>query len=454
MIPDKNVELHSELGSIIDEKHDDGDAGDGNGNDDDPTSIDYRVLAEILPKPPDLPFPLEPIFIPNELENLTLGKYGGIKFCVENSSQTELSDLSDLNEIKQKLNNLSLQLFNDYSKHIDRVKNASNYQIKRMIEEAVLKIYLVMQSRVDYITRGYTSTIERVRGACRTQLANTIAILNGLINAAKRRNESFIESTLRNRISELETALQQNELDMKQLQTKLEEVEEKYDTLNLEKTNIIMSRNSSLESFPSENLPPKVITVQIDAAVQVETPDEKRQSLERQVKNLLEQIDVLKSALSAVQSQVKTLNEKHDQYELQLKSFNDQINESKADNSKLEKQLLSKENELSVCKQKMKSSELRLNEMLTSLNKLRGEKAQLENDYAINRDNEMKQLKQKLDELLKIKEALEDECSSLRKELMHMKEAPKAVQSSDTSMNNYALREQALVAEVSHFCTS
>ncbi|VDQ12507.1 unnamed protein product [Trichobilharzia regenti] len=62
-----------------------------------------------------------------------------------------------------------------------------------------------------------------------------------------------------------------------------------------------------------------------------------------------------------------------------------------------------------------------------------------------------KQLKQKLDELLKIKETLDDECNSLRKELMHMKEVPKVVESSDVSMNNYALREQALVAEVSHF---
>ncbi|VDQ02668.1 unnamed protein product [Trichobilharzia regenti] len=198
-----------------------------------------------------------------------------------------------------------------------------------------------------------------------------------------------LDSSLRNRISELETALQQYELDMKQLQTKLKEVEENYDILNSERTNIIMSRNSSLESFSSEKVLPKVIIVHTDAGVQVDTPDEKKQSLERQVKNLLEQIDVLKSALSAVQSQVKTLNEKHDQYELQLKSFNDQINECKADNSKLEKQLLNKENELIVCKQKMKSSELRLNEMSTSMNKLRGEKAQLENDYAKNRDIEM-----------------------------------------------------------------
>ncbi|CAH8604247.1 unnamed protein product [Heterobilharzia americana] len=408
--------------------------------------IDYHMLAEILPKPPDLPIPEEPIFIPHELYNLTVSKYNEMKFCVENSSQTEISDISDFNELKEKLNSLII-LVNEYPKQINRVKNATDYQIKRIIEEAILKIYLLIRSRQDNLAKSYTDSIERIRGACRTQLANTIAFLNGLISAAKHRDETSLEMSLRNRIVELESALKQSEFDMKSLQAKLKEAEEKYDLLNLEMPNIMISRNSSLGSVSSP-IPRVTIVVRADAAVQVAISDTKQQSLEREIKNLLVQIDVLKSALSAVQSQVRSLNEQHDQSEQKLNLLSDQLNESTSKYTKLEKEMLDKDNELTIYKQKVKSSESRLNELLTSMTSLRSEKAKLESDYAINRDMEMKRLKEQLDELLKSKEMLENECNSLRLELTSLKQKLKFSEPSVDNGKVSNLREQALIAEI------
>ncbi|VDO74797.1 unnamed protein product [Schistosoma curassoni] len=57
----------------------------------DPLCIDYPMLADILPKPPELPVPNEPNFIPNELYDLTIGKYhNGMKRCIDVYSQVKL----------------------------------------------------------------------------------------------------------------------------------------------------------------------------------------------------------------------------------------------------------------------------------------------------------------------------------------------------------------------------
>ncbi|CAH8596559.1 unnamed protein product [Schistosoma curassoni] len=356
----------------------------------DPLCIDYPMLADILPKPPELPVPNEPNFIPNELYDLTIGKYhNGMKRCIDVYSQTDITELFELNELKNKLNNLIL-LINEYPKQINQIKNTLNYQMKLIIEEISLNIYEIMKSRIDNLSKSYDKSIEHIRGSCRTQLANTISVLNGLLNTAKRHDGTLIENSLRKRIVELETVLQQNELDMKCLQEKFKELEDKYDSLNLEMPNIVISRSSSVELIPTRAIPPvSVVLVHEDKSVQVDSFDKKKESLEKEIKSLLEQIEVLKSALSAVQSQVRSLTEQRDQSEQKVNGLNNQLNEFKTNYVKLEKQLLDKTNELTMYKQKVTSAESRLNEMLASMNNLRSEKIKLENDYANNRDSEM-----------------------------------------------------------------
>ncbi|CAH8578616.1 unnamed protein product [Schistosoma intercalatum] len=399
--------------------------------------IDYHMLADILPKPPELPIPNEPNFIPNELYDLTIGKYhNGMKRCIDVYSQTDITELFELNELKNKLNNLIL-LINEYPKQINLIKNTLSYQMKLIIEEISLNIYEIMKSRIDNLSKSYDKSIEHIRGSCRTQLANTISVLNGLLNTAKRHDGTLIENSLRKRVVELETVLQQNELDMKCLQEKFKELEDKYDSLNLEMPNIVISRSSSVELIPTRAIPPvSVVLVHEDKSVQVDSFDKKKESLEKEIKSLLEQIEVLKSALSAVQSQVRSLTEQRDQSQQKVNGLNNQLNEFKTNYVKLEKQLLDKTNELTMYKQKVTSSESRLNEMLASMNNLRSEKIKLENDYANNRDSEMLQLKQQLDDLSKNKERLEHECDSL------LLETTTEISSAS------ALREQALIAEI------
>ncbi|CAH8596578.1 unnamed protein product [Schistosoma curassoni] len=285
----------------------------------DPLCIDYPMLADILPKPPELPVPNEPNFIPNELYDLTIGKYhNGMKRCIDVYSQTDITELFELNELKNKLNNLIL-LINEYPKQINQIKNTLNYQMKLIIEEISLNIYEIMKSRIDNLSKSYDKSIEHIRGSCRTQLANTISVLNGLLNTAKRHDGTLIENSLRKRIVELETVLQQNELDMKCLQEKFKELEDKYDSLNLEMPNIVISRSSSVELIPTRAIPPvSVVLVHEDKSVQVDSFDKKKESLEKEIKSLLEQIEVLKSALSAVQSQVRSLTEQRDQSEQKI----------------------------------------------------------------------------------------------------------------------------------------
>ncbi|CAI2731468.1 unnamed protein product [Schistosoma spindalis] len=414
-----------------------------------PLCIDYHMLADILPKPPELPIPNEPNFIPNELYDLTISKYhNGMKLFIDDYSQTDISELFELNEFKNKLNNLIL-LINEYPKQINQIKNISNYQMKLYIEEISLKIYEIMKSRIDNLSKSYNKSIEQIRGSCRTQLANTISILNGLLNAAKRHDGTLVENSLRKRIVELETVLQQNELDMKCLQEKFKELEDKYDSLNLEMPNIVISRSSSVELLPTRAIPPvSVVLVHEDKSVQADSFDRKKESLEKEIKNLLEQIEVLKSALSAVQSQVRSLTEQRDQSEQKVNGLNNQLNEFKTNYVKLEKQLLDKTNELTMYKQKVTSAESRLNEMLASMNNLRSEKLKLEHDYANNRDSEMLQLKQQLDDLLKNKERLEHECDSLRNELARLNQKSKVPEPITESSSASALREQALIAEI------
>ncbi|KAK4468210.1 hypothetical protein MN116_008368 [Schistosoma mekongi] len=311
--------------------------------------IDYHLLADILPKPPELPIPKEPSFIPNELYNLTISNHYTMKLFVDSSSQTEISEIYNLNELKNKLNNLIL-LINDYPIQMNHIKNASNYEMKLLIDKILLNIYEIMKIRIDNLSKSYTMSIEQIRGACRTQLANTIAVLNGLINTVKQRDKTLIE--------------------------------------------------------------------------------------------------VLKSALSAVQSQVRSLIDQRDQSEQKVNILTNQLNEIKENYTKLEKQLHDKDIELTTCKQKMISTESRLNEVLTSMNNLREENCKLEKDYACNRDNEMKQLKQQLDDLLKNKEILEHECNSLRIELGRLNQKSKVLEPITENTNNSALREQALIAEI------
>ncbi|XP_018652685.1 hypothetical protein Smp_045600 [Schistosoma mansoni] len=259
----------------------------------DPLCIDYHMLADILPKPPELPIPNEPNFIPNELYNLTISKYyNGMKLCVDDYSQTETTEILDLNELKHKLNNILL-IINEYPKQINQIKNGSNYQMKLIIDEISLNIYKMIQSRLYNLSRSYNKSIEQIRGTCRTQLANTIAILNGLMNTAKRYDRTAIENSLRDRIVELETVLQQNELDMKCLQEKFKELEDKYDSLNLEMPNIVISRSSSMELLPTRAIPPiAVVLVHEDKSVQVDSFDRKKESLEKERNGLLEQIEL------------------------------------------------------------------------------------------------------------------------------------------------------------------
>ncbi|CAH8621363.1 unnamed protein product [Schistosoma rodhaini] len=415
----------------------------------DPLCIDYQMLADILPKPPELPVPNEPNFIPNELYNLTISKYyNGMKLCVDDYSQTETTEILDLNELKHKLNNILL-IINEYPKQINQIKNGSNYQMKLIIDEISLNIYKMIQSRLYNLSKSYNKSIEQIRGTCRTQLANTIAILNGLMNTAKRYDRTAIENSLRGRIVELETVLQQNELDMKCLQEKFKELEDKYDSLNLEMPNIVISRSSSMELLPTRVIPPiAVVLVHEDKSVQVDSFDRKKESLEKERNGLLEQIEVLKSALSAVQSQARSLTEQHDQSERRINELNNQLNEFKTNYMKLEKQLIDKNNELTTFKQKVISSESRFNEIITSMNNLRIEKSQLEHDYRNKHDSEMLQLKQQLDDLLKNKEILERECDSLRNELARSNQKPKVLEPITESSSASALREQALIAEI------
>ncbi|VDO56416.1 unnamed protein product [Schistosoma margrebowiei] len=358
------------------------------------------------------------------------------------------------------MNNLIL-LINEYPKQINQIKNTLNYQIKLIIEEISLNIYEIMKSRIDNLSKSYDKSIEHIRGSCRTQLANTISILNGLLNIAKRHDGTLIENSLRKRIVELETVLQQNELDMKCLQEKFKELEDKYDSLNLEMPNIVLSRSSSVELIPTRAIPPvSVVLVHEDKFVQVDSFDKKKESLEKEIKGLLEQIEVsfvLKSALSAVQSQVRSLTEQRDQSEQKVNGLNNQLNEFKTNYVKLEKQLLDKTNELTMYKQKVTSAESRFNEMLASMNNLRSEKIKLENDYANNRDSEMLckffsffqlQLKQQLDDLSKNKERLEHECDSLRNELARLNQKSKVLEPTTEISSASALREQALIAEI------
>ncbi|RTG86807.1 uncharacterized protein DC041_0002599 [Schistosoma bovis] len=378
----------------------------------DPLCIDYPMLADILPKPPELPIPNEPNFIPNELYDLTIGKYhNGMKRCIDVYSQTDITELFELNELKNKLNNLIL-LINEYPKQINQIKNTLNYQMKLIIEEISLNIYEIMKSRIDNLSKSYDKSIEHIRGSCRTQLANTISVLNGLLNTAKRHGGTLIENSLRKRILELETVLQQNELDMKCLQEKFKELEDKYDSLNLEMPNIVISRSSSVELIPTRAIPPvSVVLVHEDKSVQVDSFDKKKESLEKEIKSLLEQIEVLKSALSAVQSQVRSLTEQRDQSEQKVNGLNNQLNEFKTNYVRLEKQLLDKTNELTMYKQKL-------------------------------------QLKQQLDDLSKNKERLEHECDSLRNELARLNQKSKVLEPTTEISSASALREQALIAEI------
>lgn len=106
-------------------------------------------------------------------------------------------------------------------------------------------------------------------------------------------NIIFSQNSLRKRIVELETVLQQNELDMKCLQEKFKELEDKYDSLNLEMPNIVISRSSSVELIPTRAIPPvSVVLVHEDKSVQVDSFDKKKESLEKEIKSLLEQIEV------------------------------------------------------------------------------------------------------------------------------------------------------------------
>ncbi|KAH8858032.1 golgin subfamily A member 6 6 [Schistosoma japonicum] len=375
--------------------------------------IDYHVLADILPKPPELPVPREPSFIPNELYNLTINKHYKMKLFVDDSSQSVI------------------------------------YEMKLLIDEVLFNIYEIMKVRIENLTKSYTISIEQIRGACRTQLANTIAVLNGLIHAAKQRDATLIENSLRSRITELESILQQYELDIKTLQTKLKEMEMKYDLLNHEIPHISISRSSSLESTLTRTIPSTVVViVHEDKSIQVDLIDKKKQSLEKEIKNSLEQIDVLKSALSAVQSQVRSLIDQRDQSEQKVTILMNQLNEMKENYAKLEKQLHNKDIELTTCKQKMISTESRLNEVLASIKNLREENCRLEKDYASNRDNEMEQLKQQLEDLLKNKEILEHECNSLRIKLTRLNQKSKVLEPITENTNNSALREQALIAEI------
>ncbi|KAF5405134.1 hypothetical protein PHET_01340 [Paragonimus heterotremus] len=188
--------------------------------------IDYQLLAQILPAPPKLPLPSEPIFDPHELFTLAFGaKMENFKITTSKYSQTDITELQELATLNSSLAEMK-EKANTFAEDLERVRKAMEREQSALVQQATLRVHLLARARLDQVANQYGIEVERVRAACRTQLANAISILQGLLIRARRREESDTEHQLHQRIIQLEGELQKKFLDIRFLRAQVEQLQE------------------------------------------------------------------------------------------------------------------------------------------------------------------------------------------------------------------------------------
>ncbi|TPP60807.1 hypothetical protein FGIG_00495 [Fasciola gigantica] len=331
---------------------------------------------------------------------------------------------------------------------VNLIHRALKYEQSNIIESTLWTIHQLAHARLNELAHRYENSVESVRGACRTQLANTISILRELMNQKQKRE-----------LNENEQRLEQNVLDLR------EELEEKSFEIQLLKQQVEQLKAEreealSLVSWAPHNYP--TAWVQTDSsdrawrsvATQTGKPvedeeREKREAFEQLVVELQARNEMLKIALDKSQTYIATVDKRYSNLEEQMQALSDKMSAGAAENAQLRSQLGEHVAENEKLKQQLRASQAQVTDLSSTLRSLRSAvpvTASLDTSSWEIRVNE---LTNTVESLRRERQFLGDEYARLNDKLNKSLESNKLLQSGSDKKNASTIREQALSAEVS-----
>ncbi|KAF8568297.1 hypothetical protein P879_03633 [Paragonimus westermani] len=405
--------------------------------------FDYQLLAQILPAPPKLPLPTEPVFNSHELFTLTFGtKMENYRITANKYAQTDITELRELATLNSSLAEMK-EKANTFAEDLDRVRKAMEQEQLVLVQQATLRVHMLARARLDQVANQYGIEVERVRAACRTQLANAISILQGLLMRARRREASDTEHQLHQQIIQLEGELQKKFLDIRLLRVQVEQLQEE-----LSETQHI--RSSSTVDIPKVQRFQKIETKEseVQCILLTKTTTTVTKPDTQNLKILEQQIDVLKKAFEASQHQVERLTERTGTLENEISSGSDRFQTLDTENAELKEKSISMEEEITNLKQQLQTSDLKLSEMKNSLNALRTEQEHEITQLLMEQDLKTKELTKLADALREQNSKLTRELAQVSKQLDEARVIIRQIQSGSDTKNAAMVREQTLCAEI------
>ncbi|VDP78128.1 unnamed protein product [Echinostoma caproni] len=112
---------------------------------------------------------------------------------------------------------------------MDRIHRTLQFEQDEQIRTAVWSVHQLAQTRLTSLARRYEASVDSVRAACRTQLANTISILRGLLAEQRKRDDSETKQQLEQRVIQLKEELEKKMFDIRLLRQQVEQVQAERD---------------------------------------------------------------------------------------------------------------------------------------------------------------------------------------------------------------------------------